>query len=109
MKHAVRYENIKPTSLDEDHLQKKLQNLYRHLTPPFSTDVVISHDAHHRKGNVITCRINIAYGKQMLRAERTGSSIASAIDEATQALEHELHKVHDKKIDQSRTRKRLGQ
>ncbi len=97
MKYSLRTENMELSEFDVKQLDKKIERLRNHLTPPFEMDINIKHDRHHNKGQVVTCKINIEQGKKVLHAERTGQSAQDAIDVVIEAIKHELEKEHDKK------------
>lgn len=97
MKYSLRTEHLELTDLDKEQLDKKIDRLTKHLVPPFMTDITISHDQHHRKGQVITCIINIGQGKKVFHAERSAESVQNALDLVLEALERELEKEHTKR------------
>lgn len=99
MQYNLRAENLTLTEIDHRDLDKKLDRLQRHLTPPYTIDVTLQHDAHHLKGNVITCRINIEHRKKVFHVERVGDTIADTLDEVIHALKRELERDHDKRKD----------
>lgn len=99
MEYSLRTDNLTLTDVERDALDKKLRRLQKHLQPPFTTDVTLLHDSHHLKGDVVTCRINIKYGKKVFHAERVGSTIADVVDESVRALDQELAKHHSKQKD----------
>jgi ribosomal subunit interface protein len=107
MKYSLQTENIVLTDLEANSLQEKLDRLEKLMRPPFVIDVILRHDRHHRKGDVVTCRVNIEQGKYVFHAERKGGTVADCVDEVVQALQKELQKRHDKVLDERRTIKRF--
>ncbi len=97
MKHSLRLEHITLTELDAKHLEDKLDRIEKHLTAPYTADVHILRDAHHIKGDVITCTIIIEQGKEMFRVERTSDTVPNAIDACIAALKSSLLSSHDRR------------
>ena len=99
MTYNLHCENLDLSDFERTELDKKIDRIEKHLHPPFMVDVVLHHDAHHLKGAVVTCRINIKQGKKLFHVERTGSTAADAVDEVLNALKNELEREHDKRKD----------
>jgi ribosomal subunit interface protein len=97
MKHSLRVEHIELSDTDREQLESKLDRLEKHVAIPYVTDVHISHDTHHTKGNVIHCTIVIEQGKHVYRAERGAETVQNAIDEAIAAIKSELLSSHDRR------------
>ncbi|MEX1111951.1 MAG: ribosome-associated translation inhibitor RaiA [Candidatus Andersenbacteria bacterium] len=96
MKYNIRLEHMEISEFDQDQLEKKLARLEKHLTPPFVTDVTISHNARRLHGNVVECRINIQQGKKVFHADRNGDDVQTVIDDCIGALKNELQKYYEK-------------
>ncbi|MEX1997052.1 MAG: HPF/RaiA family ribosome-associated protein [Candidatus Andersenbacteria bacterium] len=99
MDYSLQTINIKLSSIEQATLDKKMQRLQKHLHYPFVIHIVFAHDAHHLKGDVVTCKINVRQGKKVFHAERQGPTIADTLDEVTEALQRELEKDHDRRKD----------
>lgn len=99
MHYNLHCENLQLSDFEARDLDKKIERLGKHVQPPFVVDVTLQHDAHHLKGAVITCRINVTHGKKLFHVERTGSTTADAVDEVLNALKNELERDHDKRKD----------
>lgn len=97
MKHSLRVEHIELSQSDKEQLESKLSRLEKHLVAPYVTDVTISHDTHHTKGDVISCTIIIEQGKHVFRAERNAETVQNAIDESLAAMQSELRSSHDRR------------
>lgn len=97
MKHSLRLEHITMSEIDKEQLESKLNTLEKHLETPYVTDVTISHDTHHTKGNVVRCTIIIEQGKHVYRAERSEETIQNAIDASLSAIQSELRSSHDRR------------
>ncbi len=108
MKYTLQTDNLQLSSLEHNSLDKKLGRLEKHLEIPYVIAVTLAHSAHHLKGDVITCRINVEQGKAVLHAERVGATIADTLDECVQALQQELKKHHAKNLQLRRTQKRFS-
>lgn len=108
MQYTLHTERLALTALDIAHLEKKLAHLEKRLSPPYITHVTITHDGHHRKGTVINCIIHITQGKAAFHGARTAETVASSIDEVTDALEKELSKAKEKAQRQARKKTRQG-
>lgn len=97
MKHSLRLDHIEISEIDKEQLDSKLNRLEKHLLTPYVTDVTISHDTHHTKGNVVRCTIIIEQGKHLYRAERSESTIQNAIDASIAAIKSELLSAQDRR------------
>lgn len=92
-------QHIELSDLERGELDKKIDRLARHVTPPYTLDVTLKHDTHHLKGDVISCHMNIEQGKKVFHAERVGNTIADTVDEVLDALKSELEKDHSRRKD----------
>lgn len=109
MDYIIHLEKLTLSPLEEEAIGKKLSRLEKLLTPPYVVHITLEHDRHHQTGDVITCRLTIEHGKHVWHAERTGGSVADAVDDAIAALKQELNKHHDKNISQKRESQSLAE
>jgi len=97
MKFNLSTEHITLGESDLQLIQEKLERLEKMLRPPFIVDVRLSHDMHHRQGQVVTCRINIKQGGEVFHAERAADTVQGVIDLTLGATKKELLKYQDKR------------
>lgn len=102
MRYALHTQHITLTPLDTQHLEKRLAHLEKRIKLPYTVQVTIVHDAHHRKGEVISCTVTIAQGKTTFHVSRTAETVATSIDEVVSALTKELSKVKEKELRKTR-------
>lgn len=102
MRYTLHTQRITLTALDTEHLEKRLAHLEKRLAPPYTAQVTITHDAHHRKGQVINCTLTIAHGKMVFHATRAAETVATSIDEVAQAVTKELSKAKEKGLRKAR-------
>jgi ribosomal subunit interface protein len=96
MKYNLSTEHLTVTSVDQELIDKKLLKLEKLVHEPYTMDIRLVHDTHHRHGQVVTCTVNIAQGKRVFHAERESESIQTSLDEVITALRHELQKAYKK-------------
>ena len=96
MKYSLSTEHVMLGDTDLDLIEKKMDRLERFLKPPFQASVVLRHDMHHRRGDVITCRINIENDGKVYYAKRISDNIQNAIDETTSVLKKKLARHRDR-------------
>jgi len=101
MKYSFRSQHIEVTELDRQQMDNKLDRLKKHLSPPFVIDVNCIREHLRSAGEMVKCSITIEQGKKVFHADRTASSMQSALDEVIAALQKELAKKHDKRKDHS--------
>ena len=99
MEYTLHTHHLELTAADATLLDKKLERLQKHLHPPFTVNIGIKRDAHHRSGDIITCTITVNHRKKTIHAERTSNTVQDCIDEVIQALTNELEKDHGKAKD----------
>lgn len=97
MKFNLSTEHLTLGATDLKLIEEKMERLEKLVQPPFTADVRLDHNRHHRRGKIITCRLNIKQGRRVLHAERSGDTIQNAIDGAITALKVELRKWQDKR------------
>ncbi len=97
MKYSLTTRYLKLTPADMSLLDKKLERLEKYLKPPFHADVMLRHDTHHRRGNTVTCSVNIKQAKSSFHARRTAETIQNALDEVIEVLKSELARHSGKK------------
>lgn len=97
MKYNLSTEHFSITEADQKLIDKKLVKLEKVVHEPFTMDIRVVHDTHHRNGQVVTCRINISQGKRVFHAERSTDSLQTSLDEVIDALRQELKKAHKKR------------
>lgn len=61
------------------------------------TQVDLTRDRHHRRGEVFSATVNFAIKNDLLYAQGSGQNVFAAIDEVESALKYELRRRHDKK------------
>lgn len=96
MKYSLTTEHLTLGDTDLDLIQKKMERLEKFLTPPFTASIVLRHDTHHRRGDVITCRINIENVGKVFFTKRMSDNVQNAIDEAVSVLKNKLSRHRDK-------------
>lgn len=96
MKYSLFTEHVTLGDTDLDLMEKRMDRLERFLTPPFQVSVVLRHDTHHRRGDVITCRINIENEGKVFYAKRVSGNIQNAVDETVSVLKKNLARHKDK-------------
>lgn len=99
MEYTFHSHNLELTEADSTLLDKKMERLEKHLKPPFTANVGLKRDAHHRSGDIITCTIKISHGKKTYHAERTAETIQDCLDEVIHAITQELERDRDKAKD----------
>lgn len=101
MNYNLSLHNLELTPLDENFLDKKLSRLRKRVSNPHHLDIALRRDTHHRSGEIITCTMHLKtnVSKKRLHVERTASTVQDCLDEAIEALTHELEKAHDKAKD----------
>lgn len=99
MLYNLRCVHVNLSDLEQDALDKKVNRLVRHLHPPYTINITLQHDTHHLKGDVVTCRMNVKQGRTIFHAERTGSTIADALDGSLDAIKSELERDRDRRKD----------
>jgi len=97
MKYSLSTDHIQLNDADIKALEEKMERLEKWLKPPFTVDVSIKHDKHHRSGDVIGCRINVQQAGKVYYAERKNSTVKNAVDRSVAAIKKELNKDRDKK------------
>lgn len=107
MQYILSSDNVALTDADRALLDKKLNRLQKHLSPPYVTDIRLEHDTHHQTGKVIRCRITIEQGKSVMHAKRTAATVQDALDQTIEALEQVLKKHRAKTIAAAREVRRL--
>ena len=97
MKFSLATNNMEVPEAERAQMNEKLTRLQKHLEPPFVVDVVLRRDAHHRQGDVISCRVTIEQGKRVFHVAREAGSIQTALDAVIEGLGRELGKHHEQK------------
>lgn len=97
MKYSLRTHNITVTDMDLEQMEKKLETLKKHLTPPFVVDITCAREKLKTAPESITCSITIGQGKKVFHAERTEGTLQSALDKVINAIQKELGREHDKR------------
>lgn len=98
MKYSLYTDKIELTDTDRQMLEEKLNRLEKHVNPPYTLDITVSHSTHHRTGDVITCKMNLENGKNVWHVEETGETIQNCIDQAIEALQQQVKKFHEKHL-----------
>ena len=96
MKYSLSTEHLTLGETDLDLIEKKMDRLEKFLTPPFQAKITLRHDTHHKRGDVITCRINIENNGKVFFAKRVSDNTRNAIDETTSVLKKKLSRHRDK-------------
>lgn len=99
VKYNLTRKNIELSELDQQEIEEKTQRLKRLIKGPYTFDIVIKRDSHHRQGNVIDCRMTLKTAGNTMHAERLNSTVANVVDEVVEALRKELVKFQEKKND----------
>ncbi len=97
MKYSLSMEHLTVTETDQAMIDKKLTKLEKLVNEPYTMDLRLLHDTHHRNGQVVTCIINLEQGKRVFHAERSSQSIQTSLDEVITAIRHELQKAYKKR------------
>jgi ribosomal subunit interface protein len=97
MKFNLSTEHITLGTTDLQLMEEKMERLEKMLHAPFIVDVRLSHDKHHRQGQVITCRFNIKQSGEVFHAERASDTVQNAVDLTLAATKKELLKFQDKR------------
>jgi len=98
MKFSFSVGKVDLSEMDKERLGQKLERLKKHLRPPYEVTVKVDRDTHHRKGEVMTCRVHIVMAGQQkaIYADKAGETLESACDEAIEVVERNLRQAHDK-------------
>ncbi len=96
MNYSLSSDHITIPETDKELIDKKLMKLEKLVNEPYMMTVRFRHDTHHKKGDVVTCLINIEQGRRVFHAERSEDSIQTSLDEVIDALKSELSKAHRK-------------
>lgn len=99
MQYSLVTKHLTISELDQQQMEEKLNRLEKLLLVPYHMAIALEHDMHHRKGEVVHCRLNLTQRKKTFYAERSAESMQKALDEAISALRHELEKFHSKHKD----------
>lgn len=97
MKFNLSTEHIKLGATDLQLIEEKMERLEKMLRAPFIVDVRLSHDKHHRQGQVVTCRFNIKQSGEVFHADRSSDTVQNAVDLTLAATKKELLKFQDKR------------
>ena len=98
MQYSLSLDTVQLTADDQARLDQKCNRLDKYLSGPFHLDIRFTQDTHHRHGLVMTCRLVLKHGGQVIQIERKGDVFQAAFDDAIQAMEQKLRRIHDKAI-----------
>lgn len=96
MQFELTLQQLTLSDFDREQIQGKFERLEKHVVPPFQMHMVLSHDTHHQKGAVVTCRLNLSQSGKVFHAERAAATALTAVDACIEALQRELEKVRSK-------------
>jgi ribosomal subunit interface protein len=99
MNYTLHLQHAELSDFDKELLEKKLQRLQKHLTPPFGIHVTFERNMHHKGGDIMTCKLDVTLHSHTSHAERESDTIQNALDETIEAIDSELSKQHDKHKD----------
>jgi len=114
MRVKIKATNIQISPEVEDYAYQKLTSLERFLPEAKNEpDLVIAEielgrpSAHHKKGEVFYCELNLSIGKKLLRSSNFGVSIIEAIDKVQEDIERKVRKEKEKSREGIRRRRKI--
>lgn len=96
MEYILHTRNLTLSQSDQIQIEKKLNRYQKYLNPPYHIHLHFGHDAHHLKGQVITCKLTIEHGKHTTHAEHEADTIQNSLDQTLEAVEKDLQRQHDR-------------
>jgi ribosome-associated translation inhibitor RaiA len=90
MRYILQTLNLALSDTDQKLLEKKIRTLYTLCRPPYKLKILLSRDTHHRQGDVITCIINIVFGKKNIHVTRQAATIQLVLDSSLAAARKSL-------------------
>lgn len=93
MKLLVHGRQVKITESIEEHVQKRMERLERHMPQVTEVRVELSHRPTKSISDSFTCQLTMWAKKRILRAEVTYGDIYAAIDKAVDKMDRQIEKV----------------
>lgn len=93
MKLLVHGRQINITDRIEEHVNKRVERLERHMPQATEARVELSHLPTKSINDSLTCQITIWAKKRILRAEESHGTVYSAIDKAVDKMDRQIEKV----------------
>jgi len=97
MNYSLTTKHIEVSDQEKQMIEEKLGRLKKYLEPPFSFDIVLQGDTHHRHGNVVSCRIKLVQAGKTHHVDRARETIQIALDDCIEALSKEVRRRKDRK------------
>jgi putative sigma-54 modulation protein len=111
MKLSIKATNLELTPKLKSYVQKKMDMLDKYFgkLKIINARVEVSKTTnHHLKGEIYAAEVNLSFGSDLLRVEKTEKDLFKAIDKVKDHLELVIKKYKDKKIDRSKQKKKLS-
>ncbi len=99
MNYTLYLHHVELSDFDKELVEKKLDRLKKHLTPPFSLHLTFDRNMHHKGGDVITCKLDVKHAAAGTHAERESDTVQNALDATIEATLQELGREHSKHKD----------
>lgn len=96
MKYSIQLDKIDVSDNDRQMISEKIERLSTYVIVPYMIDLKFAGDAHHAKGDVVTCVMNIEQGKRVFHAERKSDTVQTSLDLVIAALSRELAHYYKK-------------
>ena len=93
MKVLIHGRHVNITDRIEEHINKRVERLERHMPQSNEARIELSHLPTKSQDDSITCQITIRAKKRILRAEESGGTVYSAIDKAADKIDRQIEKV----------------
>lgn len=103
MKLLVHGRQVKITESIEEHVQKRMERLERHMPQVTEVRVELSHRPTKSISDSFTCQLTMWAKKRILRAEVTYGDIYAAIDKAVDKMDRQIEKVSGRQKHHHRT------
>jgi len=103
MKLLVHGRQINITERIEEHVNKRMERLERHMPQVMETRVELSHLPTKSLSDSFTCQITMRAKKRVMRSEESNGTVYSAIDKAVDKMDRQIEKVAGRRKRHQRT------